>query len=105
MSSWGYEPYVVVRYCRDTPPFQEAFADYGNNKIQWIHHILHLGYKLFRVGGGFCVHVPHEHSPAYLKWRKDRSQSQKIANAFRKWLKKKIPKGFEAIQTCSRKAK
>ena len=104
MSS-GYEPYVVIRYCRDTPPFQEAFADYGQNKIQWIQHILHLGYKLFRVGGGFCVHVPHEYAPWLFQWRKDRSQSQKIANAFRKWLKKKIPKGFEAIQTCSRKAK
>jgi hypothetical protein len=103
--SWGYEPYVVVRYCRDTPPFQEAFVDYGENKIQWIQHILHLGYKLFRVGGGFCVHVPHEYAPGFLRFMKDSSQSRNIANAFGKWLKKKIPKGFEAIQTCSRKAK
>jgi hypothetical protein len=103
--SEGYEPYLVVRYCRDTPPFQEAFAEYGDNKIQWIQHILHLGYKLFRVGADFCVHVPHDYGSWETKWRGDRRNSDNIAKAFRKWLREKIPRGLKGIQMCRKKAK
>jgi hypothetical protein len=103
--SRGYEPYLVVRHCRDTPPFQDVFAEYGENKIQWIQHILHLGYKLFRVGSDFCVHVPHEYASWEKKWRGDRRKSENIAKAFRKWLKEKIPRGFEGTPRCSKMAK
>lgn len=28
-----YEPYLVVRYCSELPPFQEGFTGYGKNKM------------------------------------------------------------------------
>jgi hypothetical protein len=101
-----YEPYMVVRYCRDTPRFQEAFTGYGWNKISWIQHILHLGYKLFRVGGGFCVHVPHKSSPAKNKWTgRTKREVTNLLKAFKMWLKEKIPRGFKGTPRCSKKAK
>jgi hypothetical protein len=103
---WKYEPYLVVRYCRDTPPFQEVFAEYGENKIQWIQHILHLGYKLFRVGSDFCVHVPHKNSPAKKKWRASKKREvRNILNVFHMWLKEKIPRGFEGTRRCTKLTK
>ena len=103
-----YEPYLVVRYCRDTPPFQEAFTGYGQNKISWVQHIRHLGHKLFRVGAGFCAHVPHKTSPAKKKWRLSRGGRKKrevtnIAKAFKMWLKETIPRGVEGTPMCSKK--
>jgi hypothetical protein len=103
-----YEPYLVVRYCRDTPPFQEAFTGYGQNKISWVQHMRHLGHKLFRVGAGFCAHVPHKVSPAKRKWRLSRGGRKKrevtnIAKAFKMWLKETIPRGFEGTPRCSKK--
>jgi hypothetical protein len=103
---WRYEPYLVVRYCRDTPPFQEAFTGYGWNKVSWIQHILHLGYKLFRVGSDFCVHVPHKISPAKKKWRASKKREvTNILNIFHMWLKKKIPRGFEGTRRCTKLTK
>jgi hypothetical protein len=87
--SGRYEPYLVVRHCRDTPPFQEAFTGYGQNKISWIKHILVLGYKMFRIGDGFCVHVPHGASTAKKLWRSERKQRKKMmatTAAFDKWM-------------------
>jgi hypothetical protein len=95
-----YEPYLVVRYCRDTPPFQEAFTGYGKNKISWIWHLRGLGYQLFQVGSAFSVHVPHTKSSAYSKWKSKKKSDQiwtkqrvkKITKAFKKWMKSNIPR-------------
>ena len=57
-----YEPYLVLRYCQELPPFQEAFTGYGQNKITWVQQVLRSGWKLHQVGGSFLVHVPHPKS-------------------------------------------
>jgi hypothetical protein len=95
-----YEPYLVVRYCRDTPPFQEAFTGYGKNKISWIWHLRGLGYQLFQVGSAFSVHVPHTKSRAYSKWKSKKTRDEiwtkqrvtRITKAFKKWMKSNIPR-------------
>jgi hypothetical protein len=49
--------------------------------------------------------VPHEYASWEKKWRGDRRKSENIAKAFRKWLKEKIPQGFEGTPRCRKKAK
>jgi hypothetical protein len=78
-----YEPYLVVRVCRDLPQFPEVFKGWGFNKVVWIKILLKkLGYRLWQVPRGFVMHIPHElsisrknnmdgHPPefdAYLDW-------------------------------------
>ncbi|KAL7581558.1 hypothetical protein ACA910_022121 [Epithemia clementina (nom. ined.)] len=63
-----YEPYLVVRYCRDMPPFQEAFSGYGKNKLTWIMHLRRLGWRFWQIGGAFLVHYPHLDSPTRQLW-------------------------------------
>jgi hypothetical protein len=66
--SHRYEPYLVFRYCRDVPPFQEAFAGYGKNKVTWVMQLIRSGWKLFQVGHAFVVHYPHLESPSRTIW-------------------------------------
>jgi hypothetical protein len=87
--SGRYEPYLVVRNCRDTPPFQEAFTGYGQNKISWIKHLRVLDFKMFRIGDGFCVHVPHGASTAKKLWRSERKRRRRMRDtsaAFDMWM-------------------
>ena len=46
-----YEPYLVFRYCRNVPPFQETFSGYGKNKMTWIMHLRRLGWRFWQLGG------------------------------------------------------
>ena len=66
--SGKYEPYLVVRYCRDMPPFQEDFTGYGKNKVAWIWHLRRVGYLFKQIGRVFVVHYPHKISIAKRKW-------------------------------------
>jgi hypothetical protein len=66
--SQRYEPYLVVRYCRDLPPFQEGFAGYGKNKVTWLMQLRRAGWTFGQVGKAFCVHYPHLDSPARQAW-------------------------------------
>ena len=34
IKSQRYEPFLVIRYCESTPPYQEAFTGYGKNKVR-----------------------------------------------------------------------
>jgi hypothetical protein len=89
-----YEPYVVVRYCRDTPPFQEAFTGYGKNKITWMWHLRALSYELFQIGSAFSVHIPHKASRAYSNWKSKawaKQKVKKIVKTFKQWMKANIP--------------
>lgn len=63
-----YEPFVVVRYCQDLPPFQPAFSGYGKNKMTWMMHVLRKGYQLKQVGETFLVHYPHLDSASRTTW-------------------------------------
>mmetsp|Transcript_101485 Transcript_101485/g.152028 ORF Transcript_101485/g.152028 Transcript_101485/m.152028 type:complete len:466 (+) Transcript_101485:94-1491(+) len=102
--SGKYEPYLVVRYCRDMPPFQEDFTGYGKNKVEWIWHLRRVGYIFKQVGQVFVIHYPHKTSRAKRAWDKQskkyklfgnvssdlatykRAQMDEIYVRFRNWL-------------------
>lgn len=90
INSERYEPYLVVRRCEDMPPFPEAFAGYGWNKIALFLHLNRIAYKFARVGGAYLVHFPHGHSAARKSWDKDNNDSKtrnrKIFKSFKMWL-------------------
>ena len=65
-----YEPYLVVRYCSELPPFQEGFTGYGKNKMTWAMQLRKVGYKFTQLGGAFLVHYPHLDSPSRIEWNK-----------------------------------
>jgi Glycosyl-transferase for dystroglycan len=64
VTSAGYEPYLAFRYCRELPPFQEAFTGYGRNKHAWMVQTRRSGYEYQQVGGGYVIHFPHAFSKA-----------------------------------------
>ncbi|CAJ1959267.1 unnamed protein product [Cylindrotheca closterium] len=68
LKSNRYEPFIVVRYCRDLPPFQEAFSGYGKNKMSWMMQLVRSGYTLSQLGGAFLVHYPHLDSQSRQRW-------------------------------------
>jgi hypothetical protein len=68
LKSNRYEPFLVIRYCRDLPPFQEAFSGYGKNKMSWMMQLIRSGYILSQVGGAFVVHYPHLDSESRQHW-------------------------------------
>lgn len=109
VSSNRYEPYLVVRVCRDLPPFQTVFTGYGKNKITWIMHLRRLGWKLFQLGEAFVTHFPHPESQAKQVWkvvpdkkRRYKMQEESIRDAirvrneqlfvaFKRWMQEKVP--------------
>jgi Glycosyl-transferase for dystroglycan len=94
VTSAGYEPYLAFRYCRQLPPFQEAFTGYGRNKHAWMVQTRRSGYQYAQVGGLFVVHFPHAYSKArrhfYDDWKRYR-QIDVIFEHFNAWLNETIP--------------
>ena len=68
LKSNRYEPFIVVRYCRDLAPFQEAFSGYGKNKMSWMMQLVRSGYTFSQLGGAFLVHYPHLDSQSRQRW-------------------------------------
>lgn len=68
LQSNRYEPFVAIRYCRDMPPFQQAFSGYGKNKVTWMMQVIASGYTLSQLGGIYLVHYPHLESASRAKW-------------------------------------
>ncbi len=68
LTSNRYEPFVMVRYCKDLPPFQTAFAGYGKNKVTWMMQVIASGYIFSQVGGAYLVHYPHLDSASRQLW-------------------------------------
>lgn len=109
VNSNRYEPYLVVRYCNDLPPFQEAFTGYGKNKMTWVMQMRRRGYQFLQLGAAFVVHYPHLDSAARMHWNggADGKQLQKPASAdlsvykrgqidqtfvaFKRWLAQTVP--------------
>ena len=85
-----YEPCLAIRYCRETPPFQEAFDGLGENKDKWMHHLRRAGFAFFRIGEGFCVHVPHKKSRASKNELKKKNRTEK-RQAFQRWMEANVP--------------
>lgn len=89
-----YEPYLVLRYCYDLPPFQEVFKGYGLNKITWISHLRHVGYRFFQIGHSFVLHFPHAQSVSKKRWKKNKMDKMgAIAREFHEWLALSVPVG------------
>ncbi len=68
LQSHRYEPFVMIRYCRDLPPFQSSFSGYGKNKVTWMMQAIATGYVLDQVGGAYLVHYPHLDSNSRQLW-------------------------------------
>lgn len=68
LQSNRYEPFVMVRYCKDLPPFQTAFAGYGKNKVTWMMQVIASGYVFSQLGGAYLVHYPHLDSASRQVW-------------------------------------
>ena len=103
-----YEPYLVFRYCRELPPFQEPFSGYGKNKMTWVMQLRRMGYTFWQLGkGAFVIHYPHLDSPSRVAWndapRKlknpaeqqwltyKRGRMDQLFVEFREWLSTEIP--------------
>lgn len=98
LTSPRYEPYLVIRYCHDMPPFQNAFKGYGMNKLTWIQHLRHVGYTFYQVGHSFAIHFPHRKSSSWKKWNEERKGEERLATKadilagkFYNWLKSSVP--------------
>jgi Glycosyl-transferase for dystroglycan len=115
-----YEPYMAFRYCRELPPFQEAFTGYGRNKHAWMLQTRRAGYQYQQVGGVFVIHVPHAHSsarkhhfngkngkaamakasPSGRKEQSHREQMTIVFENFVQWLDKTVPDELR-VPVCS----
>lgn len=111
ISSNRYEPVLAIRYCRDLPPFQEAFTGYGKNRLSWFMHVRRAGWVLWESSKAFVIHFPHPESTARMAWNggKDgsmirreevdegdlqklkRFRIDRIFVEYRKWLESTIP--------------
>lgn len=95
ITSPRYEPYLVMRYCQDLPPFQEEFAGYGQNKITWMQHVRRSGYRFYQLGQDFLLHFPHKQSAARKEWSRDKEQNETlyvshVAASFHSWLEQNV---------------
>ena len=97
-----YEPYLVVRYCQDLPPFQEGFTGYGKNKVSWVMQLRRAGWKFGQIGQGFVVHYPHLDSPARQAWNGDISAAE--SNHLRKTTMMRKPKDESLLMQTKRGA-
>mmetsp|Transcript_47071 Transcript_47071/g.56928 ORF Transcript_47071/g.56928 Transcript_47071/m.56928 type:complete len:516 (-) Transcript_47071:111-1658(-) len=108
-----YEPYMAFRYCRDLPPFQDAFSGYGKNKMTFVMQMRRSGYIFSQLGGAFVVHYPHLDSASRMVWNEGpeqlgnvrkmselrkmdlkkfkRAQVDATFVEFKKWLNETIP--------------
>ena len=104
LQSNRYEPFVVVRYCKDLPPFQTKFAGYGKNKVTWMMQVIASGYIFSQVGGAYLVHYPHLDSASRQVWNgaakntaspilkkeSKRGRIDELFVDFKKWLEETI---------------
>ena len=93
-----YEPYLVVRFCEDLPPFQEPFTGYGENKITWFQQLLRSGYSFYQLSQSFTIHLPHKKSGSFKSWIKTFKgkgrgalEVEHITSNFYRWMESNIP--------------
>eukprot|EP00531_Pseudo-nitzschia_arenysensis_P001388 CAMPEP_0116151564 /NCGR_PEP_ID=MMETSP0329-20121206/20166_1 /TAXON_ID=697910 /ORGANISM="Pseudo-nitzschia arenysensis, Strain B593" /LENGTH=529 /DNA_ID=CAMNT_0003648189 /DNA_START=270 /DNA_END=1859 /DNA_ORIENTATION=+ len=115
LQSNRYEPFVMVRYCRDLPPFQTAFSGYGKNKVTWMMQVIASGYIFSQVGGVYLVHYPHldsasrqlwngpktTPSPTSKKLQTKRGKIDKLFVDFKAWLDESIvSQNLQRLEAC-----
>ena len=125
IDSPAYEPYLVLPWCfmtqstttssgggdsagnnkRSVPYYDERFVGYGWNKIQFIHHLRHLGFLLWVVPAGFLVHVPHPPSAAQRAFSANRLPARQVYQEFDKELQEIHEWKSSNLRTCQHWAK
>lgn len=84
------EPYVLLRYHRDTPLFDEHFINYGYNKVQLIEHLRAAGFQFYILNHVFAMDLPHPDSAFrknYISSLDGESLKMKKAyTVFQQWL-------------------
>lgn len=69
LKSQRYEPFVIVRYCREVlPPFQTRFTGYGKNKMTWMMQLARSGFVFSQVQYVYLIHYPHAVSSSRKQW-------------------------------------
>lgn len=56
------EPYVLLRYHKNTPLFDERFVNYGYNKVQLFEHLRSAGFRFYIWNHCFAMDLPHPDS-------------------------------------------
>jgi hypothetical protein len=91
--SRSYEPFLVARTC-EVPKFVAHFSGYGRNKIQWIQHLIAMGFKFRQLTSGFVLHMPHPPSESMQTFDdKKRNVVRHMFSRFVEWLDKTYPPG------------
>ena len=59
------EPYVMLRYSKSTPIFDERFYDYGYNKVQLFEHLRAAGFQWYILNNAFALDLLHHQYLVY----------------------------------------
>ena len=51
--------YVVVKKVPGMPRFDERFANYAFNKVEWLEHLRYRGYRYWVITDAFGYDIPH----------------------------------------------
>ena len=51
--------YVVVKKVPGMPRFDERFANYAFNKVEWLEHLRYRGYMFWVITDAFGYDIPH----------------------------------------------
>ena len=84
------EPYVMVRYTKNTPLFHEKFINYGFNKVQYVEHLRAAGFSFFILNHAFAMDLPHPDSSFRSQYVSNLEgevrDMQRVYSKFQVWL-------------------
>ncbi|KAK8789278.1 hypothetical protein WA588_001163, partial [Blastocystis sp. NMH] len=72
------EPYLVVRRDQSMPLFDEAFVDYGMNKIVYVESLRLMGYHFVLAGRVFGYDLPHSPSVFEQQHRMNKTRATHV---------------------------
>ncbi|OAO18018.1 STE family protein kinase [Blastocystis sp. ATCC 50177/Nand II] len=69
------EPYMVLKRHEGIVLFDEAFINYGGNKVQYVNHIRALNPHFYVLNNAFAVDLPHPYSNFSAAFRQGQYKS------------------------------
>ncbi|KAM7453333.1 hypothetical protein BLSTO_05921 [Blastocystis sp. subtype 1] len=69
------EPYMVLKRHKGMVLFDEAFINYGGNKVQYVNHIRALNPHFYVLNNAFAVDLPHPYSNFSAAFRQGQYKS------------------------------